>query len=211
MSFELDHIVLAASTLEEGIAFAEASLQVKVLVGGQHVNVGTHNALVPLVGRRYLEIIAIDPQASAPTRVRWFGLDEPALQAKLESGPKLVAYVVRSATIPTDLRFFPKLDPQAAQRGDFSWTFGFAADGKRPGMGALPYFIAWDAASPHPCDRLPEAQWALDSIEIALPCAPSVQMALRPLALADVQCVDAPKFALHAHLRSGGRSVVFES
>jgi hypothetical protein len=211
MSYELDHIVIAARTLEEGVAYVEAAMALKVSPGGKHASVGTHNALVPLLRRRYVEIIAIDPAVAVPRRVRWFGLDEPEVKSKLETGPKLVAYVVRAAKIPNDLRFFPKLDPQAATRGDFSWTFGFTADGKRPGMGALPYFIAWDAASAHPCDRLPAAQFDLQSIEISLPCAPSVQMAMNPLELSEVKFADAPKFGLRTTLTSGATTVIFES
>jgi Glyoxalase-like domain len=210
MSFEIDHIVMAARTLEEGVAFVEEMLKIKAAPGGKHPSVGTHNALVPLTQKRYLEIIAIDPEVSVPPRVRWFGLDEPELQAKLASGPKLVAYVVRATEIPMDLRFFPELDPQPAKRGDFSWTFGFTADGKRPGMGALPYFISWDAGSAHPCERLPAAQIALNSIEISLPCAPSVQMAMNPLGVSEVRFVDAPKFGLAAQLREGERTFVLE-
>ncbi len=211
MSFELDHIVLGARTLEDGVRYVEKALGVGVSPGGKHANLSTHNALVPLTNRRYLEIIAIDPDAPPPTRTRWFGLDDPVVQMHLESGPKLVGYVVRSPSIPTDLRFFPKLDPQAAARGDFAWTFGFTADGKRPGMGALPYFIAWNATSAHPCDRLPAAQIGLNFIEISLPCAPSVQMAMNPMQLNEVRFVDAPEFALRASLRVGDQEIWLDS
>jgi hypothetical protein len=209
MSFEIDHIVLAARSLEEGVTFVEEALKIKASPGGKHASVGTHNALVSLTQKRYLEVIAIDPEVSQAPRVRWFGLDEPQMQAHLESGPKLVSYVVRATEIPVDLRFFPKLDPQPAKRGDFSWTFGFTADGRRPGMGALPYFISWDAGSAHPCERLPAAHIGLERIEIALPCAPSVEMAMRPLKLSEVRFVDSPKFGLSAYLQSGERTVVF--
>ena len=210
MNFELDHIVLAARTLDEGVRFVEHTLGVSVSPGGKHANLGTHNALLPLANRKYLEVIAVDPDAPPATRTRWFGLDDPAVQVSLESGPKVVGYVVRSASIPTDLRFFPRLDPQAASRGDFAWTFGFTADGKRPGMGALPYFISWDAASAHPCDRLPAAQIELNFIEISLPCAPSVQMAMNPLELKEVRFVDAPKFSMRAALRVRDQDIWLE-
>ena len=44
---------------------------------------GTHNALIKLGPALYLEIIAIDPDGTAPPRPRWFELDTPAMQAAL--------------------------------------------------------------------------------------------------------------------------------
>jgi hypothetical protein len=208
MNYQLDHIVVAARSLEEGAVLLRDQLGVEPEAGGKHASVGTHNTLIGLQNRAYLEVIAIDPDAPAPSRVRWYGLDEAAVRSALETGPKMIAYVVRCDAMPQGLRMFPKLDPQSVARGDLRWTFGFTADGRRPGMGALPYFIAWDASSAHPCDRLTATPWAIDTIDIALPCAPAVQMTLEPLGLdAIVKCVDAPAFALSVVLRNGSRTV----
>jgi hypothetical protein len=54
---------------------------------------GTHNLLVNLASaafpRAYLEILAIDPDAPAPRRIRWFDLDQPAMQQAIRGGPRL--------------------------------------------------------------------------------------------------------------------------
>jgi hypothetical protein len=171
----------------------------------------THNALVPLLRRRYLEIIAIDPDAPPPTMTRWFGLDEPAVQAQLATGPKLLAYVVRGAAIPTRPSGFPALAPQSAQRASFSWTFGFIADGKRPGNGALPYFIAWDARSAHPCDALPPAQYDLHSVDVSTPDAAAQLAAILPFQLADVAIAPGPVPTLRATLSSPHRTFTLVS
>ncbi len=42
---ELDHIVIGAASLEAGVAWVEQRLGVKPVPGGQHVAMGTHNAL----------------------------------------------------------------------------------------------------------------------------------------------------------------------
>ena len=77
---ELDHIVIAARTLDEGRVWAAQTLGVDALGGGKHDGLATHNTLVKLDGHRYLEIIAIDPDAGAPNFPRWFGLDTAELR-----------------------------------------------------------------------------------------------------------------------------------
>ena len=84
MSRTLDHLVIGAATLEQGAAWCEATFGVAPGPGGKHALMGTHNRLLSLAceafPRCYLEIIAIDPDAPAPARRRWFDLDDAAVQ-----------------------------------------------------------------------------------------------------------------------------------
>src|SRR5438270_709897 len=57
----LDHLVVAAATLEEGEDYVETRLGARPLRGGRHVAMGTHNSLLKLGEKTYLEVIAIDP------------------------------------------------------------------------------------------------------------------------------------------------------
>ena len=93
----LDHLVVAAASLDEGVAWCEATLGMSPGPVGAHALFGTHNRLLRLHSgehrRAYLEIIAIDPGASptrpAPLR-RWFDLDDPALRHRLQQqGPQV--------------------------------------------------------------------------------------------------------------------------
>jgi hypothetical protein len=60
----LDHLVVAARTLEEGAAWVTGRLGVSMAPGGKHALMGTHNRLLSLGARAYLEVIAIDPDAN---------------------------------------------------------------------------------------------------------------------------------------------------
>ena len=87
MRLALDHLVLAARSLAEGLEWCEASFGLRPEAGGQHVFMGTHNRVFSIASaafpRAYVEIIAINPGLPAPGRARWFDLDDPALQRTL--------------------------------------------------------------------------------------------------------------------------------
>ena len=136
----IDHVVIRAATLEAGAANVEDALGIAVAGGGAHAAMGTHNLLAG-VGGPYLEVISIDPDASAPTRPRWFGLDEDS------SRTGLAAWVVRVPSLPDAPETGPAL---ALARGDLSWQITVRDDGSIPFDGAGPLAISWDSAPPTP-------------------------------------------------------------
>ena len=76
---KLDHIVLGSSTLEEGTEFVENILQAKLSDIGYHKDMGTHNRVIRISERVYLEVIAIDPKISNLNNRKWFNLDDSSL------------------------------------------------------------------------------------------------------------------------------------
>jgi hypothetical protein len=173
----VDHLVVAAASLEQGVAWCEATLGVTPGPGGRHALMGTHNRLLNLGSaafpHSYLEIIAIDPDAPPPGRPRWFGLDEAALQARIAQTPELVHVVARSAML--DMHRWGLItvghqpgDPVNAGRdtpaGRLEWQILLRPDGTLLCGGALPTLIQW--SGPHPTNAMPDSGLALQALSL---------------------------------------------
>ena len=157
----LDHIIVAARSLDEGAAWVEQRLGVPMAPGGKHALMGTHNRLLKLDQGRYLEMIAIDPDATAPGRARWFELDAPAMKARLENGPALIHWVERTEDLESELRNGPAdVEIVSFTRGPYRWRMGLARDGSFPANGKAATLIQWEGGL-HPWDALPETHVSL--------------------------------------------------
>src|SRR3954467_4821103 len=102
MNARIDHLVVAAASLEQGAAWCEATLGVVPGPGGEHPLMGTHNRLLRIATvdhpRAYFEIIAVQPGRQPQGRRRWFDLDDEAGRASLaQHGPRLLHFV---ASVP---------------------------------------------------------------------------------------------------------------
>lgn len=171
MTTELDHIAVSAATLEEGAAWIERMLGVAPPKGGAHPKMGTHNHLLRLGGRVYLEVITIDPDAPSPGRPRWFSLDEPEMQRSLAAGPRLIGWVARTRGIHQVAAHSP-IDPgkpETMTRGALEWLFTVPSDGRLREGGAFPPLIEWPADRPMPVESMPDLDCRLLAFEIGHP------------------------------------------
>ena len=227
----IDHLVIAASTLAEGVAWCEQTLGVVPGPGGAHLLFGTHNRLLRLhcetAQACYLEIIAIDPAATpqrAAPLARWFDLDHPALHEQLrEQGPQLVHWVLRVPDIHATLADWqtrgldrgPALTAsRPTPQGLLKWRISVRGDGQRLMGGALPTLIEWGDV--HPCDAMPDSGLTLSAITLHAPGTDTaaLQQALTVAGLQDstVHTHSAPA-GLSARLRTprGGVTVTHTS
>jgi hypothetical protein len=173
VSVQLDHLIVAARSLEDGAAWCEATLGVAPGGGGKHPLMGTHNRVLKIATEAYpntyLEIIAIDPAAPAPGRPRWFGLDSIDLSA----GPRLIHAVARSTML--DMHRWGLItvgyqpgDPVSASRetphGLLAWQLLVRDDGELGCRGALPTLIQWQGR--HPAEGMDDSGVTLHSLAI---------------------------------------------
>jgi Glyoxalase-like domain len=167
---ELDHLIVAADTVDHGVAHVRAALGVDMPFGGSHPRMGTHNHLLRLGDALFLEVIAVDPAAPAPARPRWFQLDDPALQSELRVAPRLLTWVVRTRhmdeTLRTSRRPLGAFEPM--NRGDLQWLITIPADGGLLDNGLLPSLIQWPDG-PHPASHLRDLGASLERFEAAHP------------------------------------------
>lgn len=207
---QVDHLVVAARTLDEGVAWCEATLGLLPGPGGEHPLFGTHNRLLRLHGDAqagesdaYLEIIAIQPGA-IPTRPatqrRWFDLDDPALQHRLQrQGPQLIHWV---ASVPDIDEALVALRAIGIQRGPavsasrqtahglLEWRISVRDDGQRLFNGALPTLIQWTGT--HPTRHMPASGAALHRLHLRHPGAAGLRAALQAVGLPHIGVSDGP-------------------
>ena len=217
MQTQIDHLVIAASTLEQGVAWCEENFGITPGLGGEHALFGTHNRLfkiaTPQFPMAYFEIIAIDPDAVRPKKTltlyphRWFDLDEPELQNEIAKEPRLIHFVasttdIKAARMALRMQGIDRGPAIHAERqtnkGVLHWQISVRADGQRLFDGALPTLIQWgkpEAVDPlrlHPRNTLPRSGVSLQSIAITHPSAEKLQAAYASIGLTGISISEGP-------------------
>lgn len=203
---QVDHLVVAAHSLAQGLRWCQGVLGVTPEAGGVHPLMGTHNRLALLGGGQhaacYLEVIAIAPDlrpGKASDQARWFGLDEPALQARLRHGPQLVHWVARVPELATALNTCAAhgIDPGQPMRasrptahGLLSWDISVPHSGRPAAEGLWPTLIAW--GEQHPSATLPASGLALTRLQVQHPEATRLNALWRALGAEDERFATGP-------------------
>jgi hypothetical protein len=186
----LDHLVVGALDLDDGVAYVQHTLGVAPSGGGRHVRMGTHNRVLGLGESCNLEVLAVDPEGRAPGRPRWFELDTEEMQALLAEGPRLITWVARAGDImalyarsAVDLGVVLPME-----RGALSWRITVPPDGRLNGGGLIPPVIQWDD-EPHPAFRMTPSGCTLVGLEGFHPDPARIQAGLRSLGLEEALTV----------------------
>lgn len=204
MDARVDHLVIAAASLEQGAAWCEATLGVPPGLGGAHSLMGTHNRLLRIATvdypRAYLEIIAVQPGATPQRARRWFDLDDETVRDTLRrEGPRLLHFVANVPDLQQSLQQLQALDldrgetthaSRMTERGLLEWRISVRPDGQRLLAGTLPTLIEWGAV--HPASALPESGVTLQGLMARHPQANVLRRAYDAIALEGVQLKDGP-------------------
>lgn len=138
----IDHLVVTAASVEAGADHVRTRLGRPLGPGGQHDRMGTHNRLAGL-GDCYLEAIAVDPDAAAPDRPRWYALDGR------EGPPALDHWAVAVDDLDAALAAMPQAgEALDFARGEFRWRMAVPPDGVLPHQHLFPALIEWEAGPP---------------------------------------------------------------
>lgn len=164
----LDHLVYLVADLPEAMRRLRA-LGLPLSPGGRHLRRGTHNALLRLGTRTYLELLAPDPRSEvAPPR--WMGIDVGEL-------PRMSRWAVDAgANIPGKAALLGA-EVQAGQRllssGQLlKWQL--TDPGTELATSVLPFLIEWGESGVHPCDILPDEEVRLLELRLFHPTPESI-------------------------------------
>ena len=177
----LDHLLIGASSLTDGIAWLETKTGVRAAIGGSHPGLGTCNALASLGPRQYIEIIAPDPeQDGIPTfyvpGLR--GFKDPRAASWAAQAEDLGADF--AAPLPTGFtaegpRTGSRIRPDGTR---LSWTLAFPTHREHGSFGgAFPFFIEWASPEAHPGRTTPSGL-TLRSLTLGHPDPRSLKEAL---------------------------------
>ena len=214
MKTQIDHLVVMAASLDQGVQWCEDTLGITPGPGGEHEKYGTHNRLfkiaTPQFPLAYFEIIAINPQAVIPKRAqvpRWFDMDDASLQKAVAQGPRLVHFVSSTEDVKAARHVLRTQGIERGQvvhasrkssKGTLNWQITVREDGERLFNGCLPTLIQWgkpEATDPlrlHPRNSLPRSGVTLQSLTVSHPSGAKLQAAFEAIGLADIAIETGP-------------------
>jgi hypothetical protein len=191
----IDHIIHADLDLNAAVADIERRFGVRAGGGGKHLGQGTHNRLLALGPRTYLEIVAPDPEQPEPAAPRPYGVD--GITGGGLVGWALACEDIQATVAQARARGFDPGDVVEGQRVGPTGTLRWRVTSNAMTAGLIPFLISWGDAQ-HPASAAPRGL-RMDSLQIEHPDPTSIQGALSALGV-DVPVVPAPVAALVARV-----------
>jgi hypothetical protein len=198
----VDHIILACPDLDVGIAYVAGRTGVHPVPSGSHPGRGTRNALASLGGRRYLEVLAIDPAQTVT--------NEMVTAVKALSTPTIIGWAMAS----TDLAALrtsataAKLEPTEITPGARVTPSGKRLEWETVAFGQkenvlLPFAIKWKTPADHPSRTAPTGITLLD-LWFESPAPAPLQSSLQALGIsAQVRRGETPRIIVRVKGTTG--------
>lgn len=199
MTARIDHFMYAVASLDDGMAWAADTFGVAPAYGGEHVGLGTRNALLSL-GSAYLEIIAPDPaQPTTGTLGERFanltsgGLVTWAAEGDLAAISAALAECGVATVGPN------RTQRQTAEGELLVWELLFPTGS--PHGTRLPFFIDW-LECPNPRQTTPLGG-EFQSLTVSTPDAADLQRTLAAIGLEVPVSEGEPALAVSISTRNG--------
>ena len=211
MQNKIDHFGIGADSLEQGQAVMKELLGVDVPNGSKHDAMSTHNCVMQSGNESFFELIAIDPEAPDPGRVRWFTLDDPKTKSRIAERPRALCWVVNTSDLDAVIAASPVELGEVVKftRGDRSWRLTVPADGHLPEGGLLPAFIEW-SPGPHPSTGQQDLGVRLKMVHLSHPDPESLRAKLKALQVDHLASVSEGAEALSFELETPKGRVVLD-
>jgi len=166
VSMRIDHILYAAPDLEAAVDAIEKRLGVRAAGGGRHMGQGTHNKLLALGPRTYLEIVAPDPHQAEPAAPRPYGVDGVTRPALV--GWALTCDDIEGAVSEARAKGFDPGDVIDGHRLTATGTvLRWRLTRNALTAGVIPFLISW-GDTPHPATSAPPGL-TLESLHVEHP------------------------------------------
>ncbi len=190
-----DHLVYLVPDLAAAVD-RFTSLGMPPSPGGRHLSRGTHNAILRLGNRRYLELLAIDPhtEISPP---RWMGIDL--------AQETCISRWAASAGAINDGRPVESGSRQLPDGRTLRWRL--TDPGTVPAVSVVPFLIDWGSKGPHPADDLPDLGLRLEKLTLYHPEPRIINEELRRLGLSQ-KAIRGPAPKIEAVIRGPEKEIV---
>ena len=211
MHSRIDHVVIGAANLISGTSILENKLNTKFSPGGEHQVMGTHNKLLKLQSNMYLEVIAHKPDADAPSRPRWFSLDETKIKEKIKNSPRALCWVLEVDNLEDTVKNcgYNPGEILKLSRDDLTWKVTIPSDGKLVENGVLPILIEW-TNNQHPSKKLNNNNVFLNKLALFHPEPNKIQNIISNLIESDLIHVSEGLAKIELNLTTQNRKVVID-
>ena len=211
MNFCIDHVVIGAANLTSGTSILETKLNTKFSPGGEHKVMGTHNKLLKLQSNIYLEVITINPNVDAPTRPRWFSLDESNIKEKIKNSPRALCWVLEVDNIEDTVKQCDYNPGEILQlsRDDLTWKVTIPSNGKLVENGVLPILIEWPS-NQHPSNNLNNSNVSLNKLSLFHPEPNKIQKIIYNLIESDLIQVSEGSAKIELNLTTQNEIIVID-
>ena len=202
---KFDHFAIATENLEQTVTNLEKKFKYPFSSGGEHKVFGTHNRLFRL-GDVYLEVIAINPSATASQQPRWFDLDN------FNGKSRIITWIASTENI---LELLPNIwdspgEIKKLSRDKLEWDFTVPKRGIMPMSGAAPALINWGNTR-HPALSMVDHSCRLERFLVNTPFAEDLKSILKNILFYQrIEVNFSRNISFEAHISTPNGKVVLE-